>query len=301
MLRYTAPKPRRSAMSAFDSSSDRAPSPRDAERASGKTSARRDDRELLAGFEHDCDAAWRAFLDRYGSAMLRWLQRREDDVDAARDRWLEVCERLVADRCARLRQVRLEDDQPCLWPWLLKVMNHGVINGLWARIGRAGAPAKVRALGAPAVHLYDAMVQHGAGAMVCIESAALRHAEVPASTWLLAWEELQGVLDSGDRRWIASYYLRRHAAQDIATLLDTLAADDNPLDWAERGQTARELARALATLSPRQRLAVQLRFEQEMPHVAIGQVLGTGSSGARHVLREALALLAQQLHAEPLP
>lgn len=297
-LQYTAPSPRRSAMPAIEPSSDPADQIALPVENPGQSRVRHDDRALLAGFELDVDSAWRAFLQRYATPMLRWLQRREDDVDAAHDRWLEVCERLCADRCARLRQVRLHEQQPCLWPWLMTVMNHGVINALWARIGRARVPAKVRALGDAASHLYAAMVHTGGAALTCIEAAAMRYPGIETSAWLLAWEELQAVLNAADRGWIASYYVRRHGAEDLVEVFDSLAAEDDPQDWTERSQVAARLGRGLALLSARQRLALQLRFEQELPHASIGALIGTGGSGARHVLREALAQLAQHMNPE---
>jgi RNA polymerase sigma factor (sigma-70 family) len=252
-----------------------------------------DDRRLLARFADQPEAAWRDFLARYGSPMLHWLQRREGDVDAARDRWVEVCERLAASGYRRLRELRLDPDRPSLWPWLQTLMNRGAINALWARWGHTHVPIKVRRLGADEVLLYQLIFVSGGATCATLALAARRQPGRPLQSFMLAWERLQQSLDARDRGRLLALHLRR-GAQTQALPLDQLADHrQGPAEAAELAQLDRRLCRAIGTLDPRLRLAIQLRFEQELPHAAIGAVLGIGESGARHLLRDAL----QRLHA----
>lgn len=257
-----------------------------------------DDRTMLARFAEQPEAAWQDFLARYGLPMLNWLQRREGDLDAARDRWVEVCERLAAKRYRRLRELRLDPCQTSLWPWLQTVMNRGAINALWARWGRTHVPAKVRRLGADEVLLYRLVVVSGGHACVTLALAERRHPGRPVQSWMLAWERLQQSLDAGDRGRLLALHLRRGP---LSEALDPDQLSDQgcgPAEAAELAQLNRRLCDAIDKLDPRSCLAIQLRFEQELPHAAIGAVLGLSESGARHLLREALRRLQAELAVE---
>lgn len=255
-----------------------------------------DDRDLVARFGHEPALAWDQFMQRYGVQMMHWLQRREDCVDAARDCWLQACERLAADDCRRLRDVRLEAHQPTLWPWLQAVMNTGLVNAFWARLGRVRVPAKVTSLGSDEVTLYNLMIRTGGHASHTLELAARIQPGRMTVDWMLAWERLQQTLNGRDRSRLLALHLRRSGEQLSSTGLDQIAESAaGPADAADVAQLDERLEQALRELSPRQRLTVQLRFEQELPHAAIGKVIGVGESGARHLLREAIEQLQRLL------
>jgi len=256
-----------------------------------------DDRELLALFAGEPDLAWDQFMQRYGVQMMRWLQRREDCVDTARDCWLQTCERLAADRYRRLRNVQLSAQRPTLWPWLQAVMNSGLVNAFWARLGRTRVPAKVTELGADEVTLYGLMINTGGHARSTLDLAARSQPERPAADWMLAWERLQQSLSGRDRSRMLALHLRRHGRQLVPNGLEQIAANDaDPAEAADMAQLDDRLRRSLQSLNSRQRLAVQLRFEQELPHAAIGAAMGVGESGVRHLLRQAIAQLQRHMH-----
>lgn len=254
-----------------------------------------DDRALLEEFAHAPERAWREFLERYSLPMLRWLQRRENDVDAARDRYTETLERLAAGDYRRLRGVALDASRPTLWPWLQAVMNAGAINALWARFGRLRPSARVRELGVAEQLLYPLWVETGGQPMATVALAARRHPGRDPGAWLLAFERLQQSLDARERGRLLALHLRRRTRHDEAALEGLVDPGAGPAAHAELAQLDAALRAALARLEPRVRLALQLRFEQELPHAAIGAVLGTGESGARHLLREALERLRLEM------
>lgn len=83
------------------------------------------------------------------------------------------------------------------------------------------------------------------------------------------------------RRWTA---LAPRVATDVR-------ADDHELRVAQR----HDLAAAIATLSPRQRACVVLRYYDDLPLPAIADQLGVGEGAVKRYLHEARSRLADHL------
>jgi RNA polymerase sigma-B factor len=76
--------------------------------------------------------------------------------------------------------------------------------------------------------------------------------------------------------------------EDATTLADSIGVDEEGFDRAEERAT---LAQLLATVSPRERDVLRMRFEEDMTQAEIGAVIGVSQMQVSRVIRQALARL----------
>jgi RNA polymerase sigma-B factor len=84
--------------------------------------------------------------------------------------------------------------------------------------------------------------------------------------------------------------------EDVTTLADSIGIDETGFDRAEERAT---LARLLASVSPREREVLRMRFEEDMTQAEIGAVIGVSQMQVSRVIRQALARLRAAADAEP--
>jgi RNA polymerase sigma-B factor len=75
---------------------------------------------------------------------------------------------------------------------------------------------------------------------------------------------------------------------DVATLADSIGVDEEGFARAEERAT---LARLLASISPREREVLRMRFEEDMTQAEIGAVIGVSQMQVSRVIRQALSRL----------
>jgi RNA polymerase sigma-B factor len=75
---------------------------------------------------------------------------------------------------------------------------------------------------------------------------------------------------------------------DATTIADSIGVEEEGFDRAEERAT---LARLLATVSPREREVLRMRFEEDMTQAEIGAVIGVSQMQVSRVIRQALARL----------
>jgi RNA polymerase sigma-B factor len=75
---------------------------------------------------------------------------------------------------------------------------------------------------------------------------------------------------------------------DVTTLADSIGFEEDGFDRAEERAT---LARLMASLSPREREVLRMRFEEDMTQAEIGVVIGVSQMQVSRVIRQALARL----------
>lgn len=99
-------------------------------------------------------------------------------------------------------------------------------------------------------------------------------------------------------------YRRQRPELTVETLPEAAEADDNPMaptpalspeDALDAFERARRLQQALAELPDEQRIAVQLRLEQELSLEEIGAITGAGRETVKSRLRYALDKLKERL------
>jgi RNA polymerase sigma-B factor len=76
--------------------------------------------------------------------------------------------------------------------------------------------------------------------------------------------------------------------EDATTLADSIGVDEDGFDRAEERAT---LARLLASVTPREREVLRMRFEEDMTQAEIGAVIGVSQMQVSRVIRQALGRL----------
>jgi RNA polymerase sigma-B factor len=84
--------------------------------------------------------------------------------------------------------------------------------------------------------------------------------------------------------------------EDVTTLGDSIGIDESGFDRAEERAT---LSRLLATVTPRERDVLRMRFEEDMTQAEIGAVIGVSQMQVSRIIRQALARLRDAADAEP--
>jgi RNA polymerase sigma factor (sigma-70 family) len=98
--------------------------------------------------------------------------------------------------------------------------------------------------------------------------------------------------DSNVRGWLLTIAHRKAIDQLRRPIEEPLAADHEP---ALAPQRDREIWSAVATLPPRQRAAVLLRYGADLRHREIAQAIGCSEEAARRSLHEGLKRLKETL------
>lgn len=86
----------------------------------------------------------------------------------------------------------------------------------------------------------------------------------------------------------------RTAASGVAVAVG--AAPERPDAWAENGAARAAVSRAVAGLPPRQRLAVVLRWREQLRYVEIADALGVTEAAVRKLVDKAYVTLGRALH-----
>ncbi len=109
---------------------------------------------------------------------------------------------------------------------------------------------------------------------------------------------LEALQAGGAYRAVSFDAPRTGADDDVVTLGDSVGIDEHGFDRAEERAT---LAQLMATVTPRERDVLRMRFEQDMTQAEIGAVIGVSQMQVSRVIRQAIARLRAAADAEPAP
>jgi len=110
------------------------------------------------------------------------------------------------------------------------------------------------------------------------------------STAVGAEEEdvLEALQAGGAYRAVSFDAPRTGGDEDVATLGDSVGVDEHGFDRAEERATLQQL---MATVTPREREVLRMRFEQDMTQAEIGAIIGVSQMQVSRVIRQAIARL----------
>ena len=141
--------------------------------------------------------------------------------------------------------------------------------------------------------------EHAATVMAVLRGAVGREGAEDAfqETFLAALRAYPGLRDARNLRgWLVTiahrkaidhHRTRGRAPVPVAALREAAIFDPDPTDT--------EVWRAVATLPPKQRAAVTLRFAGDLPHEEIAEALGCSPEAARRSLHEGLKRLRKEM------
>jgi RNA polymerase sigma-B factor len=101
-------------------------------------------------------------------------------------------------------------------------------------------------------------------------------------------EVLEAMQAGGAYRAMSFDAPRAGGDEDVATIADSVGVDEDGFDRAEDRATIQTL---MATVTPRERDVLRMRFEQDMTQAEIGAVIGVSQMQVSRIIRQALARL----------
>lgn len=239
------------------------------------------DDELLRLFHRDGARAWDLFLDRYADAIFRHLQRLRFDYDDAMDSFTYICEKLAENDFRRLRTVRHTGQSGELTPWLLKVVERLSVNWIWSQKGRHRLFKPIAKLSESDRRVFEMHFRYGLSPVSIYEQLRVElQQEIALGDVFDALERIHGALSPVKRWRLMCQLTRARGALSLDQLRDDpdapfepAAADDDPESGLMRREEEQRMERVLAMLNPRERLVVQLRYEDGLELREIAEIL----------------------------
>lgn len=212
------------------------------------------------------EEAWDLFIERYRRIIFGAIGHYVADPDDVMDVFARVCEALRENDFARLRRcaARADPGRP-LSTWLVVVVNNLTIDWLRHRDGRPRPPAVAAALPPLRRRIFEYVFLEQ---RPHVEAYELLRSRDGAS---LSFGEFLKELRETSRA--TADFRPARAAERLATAVipDTEFSSDDPTIVAERHAM---IAALLETLSPEDRLAVQLYVVDGMPAKQVAIALG---------------------------
>lgn len=256
------------------------------------------DPELLNLFSSDPQAAWRRFIDRYADLILSILRSVGFDHDEAMDRFVYVCEKLSADRYRRLRQVRFAGSQGELVPWIRTVVRHLSIS--WARSveGRRRLFKSIEQLPPFEQRVFEFYFWHGASPSEIQEHLRAAGDGVSLSAVFDALDNVFEHLDA-NQLWRLASRLARHRPPisvgsphpESGLIFEPMDGGSSPEQKLLEKERAGQFETVLASLAPRDRLILQLRYEEALSLAEVADVVHVSVSTVKNSVRASLARL----------
>jgi RNA polymerase sigma factor (sigma-70 family) len=222
--------------------------------------------ELLGGSP---DAAWDRFIDRYRRLIFATIRHYVQDQDEVMDVFARVCEALREDNMRRLRTYADSTGHRARFStWLVTVVRHLTVDWFRHRDGRRRLPAIAESL-APLQrrifeHVFLARRGHAeAYGLICSH-------DPPGPTYRDFLVELRNtyrILMSGRQGRLLRELLPRPPEHE--------PEGRNP---AEISEVRERLNHILASLTPEDRVALELYVVDELPAADIARVLGLSSA-----------------------
>lgn len=245
--------------------------------------------------DEDADGAWGRWLEAYAPILLQVAGRFAPDAEAAADCFLFQCERLHANRCARLR--RFDPLGPASFPtWLRSVAINLSIDWHRARYGRRRPLARLAQLSLLHRETFRLLFQQRASIDDAVAALRLQLPHVEREDVVSAREELWQRLTPRQRS--VALASGRKGFQEIALDEDVDVQDDapDPEHVAAMRQSYDRLRAHLGRLPVRDRLVLRLRFEEELTLAEIARL--TGRKDAQAVdrwIREVVTRLRREM------
>ena len=121
-------------------------------------------------------------------------------------------------------------------------------------------------------------------------------AEISSAVGAEEEDVLEALQAGGAYRAVSFDAPRSGGDEDVATVGDSVGVDEDGFDRAEERATLKQL---MATVTPREREVLRMRFEQDMTQAEIGAVIGVSQMQVSRVIRQALVRLRAAAEAEP--
>jgi len=218
------------------------------------------------------DAAWDLVLSRYRRLIFGAIRHYAQDYDDVMDVFARVCEALREDD---LRRLRAYADQPQhqarFSTWLVTVVRHLTVDWFRHRDGRRRLSAVAEGLPALQRCIFEHVFLHQCSHLEAYE--LIRTGEAPALSFRQFLSELRATYRAvTDRR-------RGSVLRELGQVPPPEAGPDPP-SIDDQGEKRELLEKALGSLSPEDRIAVELYVMEELPAEQVATIIGLPNAKA---------------------
>jgi RNA polymerase sigma factor (sigma-70 family) len=248
-----------------------------------------------------CGDAWAEFLESYSTVLYQTARTCTSDDDSAADCYLHICERLGRNGFRRLLKFKPQGSAS-FTTWLRVVSRNLCFDWHRSQCGRPRPFKSLQRLSPLELEVYNCRFVHGSSQQETLHRLESRFPGVELSELSEIEERLQGALTSR-QQWLLG--TRRQASFSVSV---AVAADEDepgtldvpdPTPDQETQITDQEqqvrLWKNVASLPAKERLLLQLRFEQELSFEEIARLCGLQDAQRAH--RTLAAVLKKLRHA----
>ncbi len=240
--------------------------------------------------------AWAQFLECFSSLLYQAARIHSSNDDEAADCYLHICERLSRNDFRRLLKFKL-DGSASFTTWLRVVARNLCFDWHRSQSGRPRPFKSVEHLSPLELEVYNLRCVQGNSQQETLHRVQSLFPGVGLTELAAIEEELQRALTSR-QQWILSTRRRFEPMEVVAgedrELHELEVADSHPSQeelLVER-QIHDQLQESIASLPARERLIIQLRFEQELSLEEIARLCGLYDAQRAH---RALAAILRKL------
>jgi len=255
--------------------------------------------ELLARLRSgDGSEAWQQFLDRYAPTIMQLASQYEYDRDRLNDCYLFICEKLSDNGFHRLLCYHPESSAG-FRSWLRVVTANLCIDWRRREHGRTRPFKSIRNLSRLDQLVFKFRFEQGMSLQACLNTLQGQIPDLTEPQLIDAVSRLNETLTSR-QHWLISARKTETSSMDhagtVGTGLEPVDPGPGPEALAEKAEEQTRLSRALTRLTPRQRLLIKLRYQQDLTLKEVARLTRLGDPfRARRQIQAALDELAKHL------
>ena len=241
----------------------------------------------------EADSGWIQFLDSY-SARLRIIVRQfENDESHAQECFDFVCAKLSDNGFRRLTAFD-PNGRATFRTWLTVVAANLCIDWRRSVYGRFRTPRSIRDLPEIDQVIFDCFYRQGMTRQECLQVLKTSFPNMTDRKISERNAEIHAVLSS-KQRWGLS--AARHRGISIDQTIESIEGNEKGPEALVQFEQDRELVqKALQRLEPKQRIYLQLRYQQDLTLDEVAQLMGLEDSfHARRKIDAALSALAKAM------
>ena len=254
--------------------------------------------EILVGLASgDADIVWNQFLNDYSPLILHLARRYENDDGRVMDCYIFVCEKLSDNRFSRL--LKFKPDEPAKFRvWLTVVVGNLCIDWRRKEYGRLRPFRAITRLPELDRLVFHNLYEAGMTRLDCLNALSGQFTDLTEERIATINSRIHSLLSSRQRWQLVARKRRTISLSEPATRDHTSAHPTEPgppIDLiAQTKQDLERLERAMAQLSPDERLILRLRYQHDLKLEEVARHMNfTDSNQARRQIEAAIVKLSK--------
>jgi RNA polymerase sigma factor (sigma-70 family) len=242
----------------------------------------------------NAEEAWAQFLSCYSAHIYQVIRHLESDIDHSADCFQYVCEQLIENRSRRLRKFKGEGAATFV-TWLRAVVRNLCIDWHRKQFGRQRQFRAIARLPVFDQEVFRIIYERAIPPDECLSMLTAQFPNTTTARIDASRARIENLLTT-NQRWLLTKRMHAGNGNELTSLdqpesfLSELPdSQPDPEAAAITNERRQELRRALAQLSPGDRLLIRLRFEEGLTLDKAAEVLGLGN--AQRADRQVKAIL----------